>query len=163
MADCYPDSPAFELETVFGLIEATRMAGVPLLNPALRVEAIGFRRWSPGAAETDLAGELWAGVMLTPWFMNLMLLPALPGTLPPVPPGGEIRLALPGGDMPFLAGHEAGLGHYCLCSLFSPVTEFADQDTARETALEILRLMFPPPPPAHAPDLSRRRLFGLGA
>lgn len=153
--------PEARLEAVFTQIAHTRMRDIPIINPALRVEAIGFRRWCPGAAASEVAdGPLWLGVLLTPWFMNLMLLPAGDEALPPVPPGGETLLALPGGDLPFMAGQEDGIGAYRLCSLFSPVLQFTDQDSARATALEVLRLLFPAPE-AGAPDLSRRRLFGL--
>lgn len=45
---------AQKLEAVFGEIARTRMAGMPIVNPALRVEAVGFRegeaRWA-GAYE----------------------------------------------------------------------------------------------------------------
>jgi len=153
----YLDSPGPWLETIFQQIAASRMQDFPLLSPQLSVEAIGFRQWQP---EQDL-GLLWIGVMLTPWFMNLMLLPASDRPLPTVPPGGQINLILPGGPMPFMAGYESALGHYRICSLFSPVTQFVDQDSARQTALEILALMFPPPGPADAPDMSRRHWLRL--
>jgi len=148
--------PGAQLESLFRHIADTRMQGIPILNPALQVEAIGFRQWQ------GPQGLLWVGVLLTPWFMNLLLLPAAADSLPAVPPGGEVVVPLPGDALPFMAGHEAALGDYRLCSLFSPVLQFADQDSARSTAEEILKLMFPPAQPA-APDLSRRRLFGLGA
>jgi [NiFe] hydrogenase assembly HybE family chaperone len=84
-----------------------------------------------------------------------------PDSLPPVPPGGEVVVPLPGDALPFMAGHEAALGDYRLCSLFSPVLQFADQASACNTAEEVLKLLFPAAQPT-APDLSRRRLFGLG-
>ena len=148
-------NPTAQLESLFRQIEQTRMQGIPILNPALQVQAIGFRQWD------GPHGLLWVGVLLTPWFMNLLLLPAAPDSLPPVPPGGEVVVPLPGDALPFLAGHEDALGDYRLCSLFSPVLQFADQASACSTAEEVLKLLFPPVQPA-APDLSRRRLFGLG-
>lgn len=151
----FATTPAPQLEALFRDIAASRMQGIPILNPALQVEAIGFQPWD------GPQGRLWAGVLLTPWFMNLLLLPIDTDSLPPVPPGGEVVVALPGDALPFMAGHEDALGDYRLCSLFSPVLQFADQDSARATALEVLKLLFPPAQPA-APDLSRRRLFGLG-
>ena len=153
--------PDVLLQTVYGHIAQTRMRDFPLGNPRLSVEAIGFRRWRVGACEAEVAdGPLWLGVLLTPWFMNLMLLPAEPGALPAVPAGGDVVLALPGGDLPFMAGSEDGIGDYRLCSLFSPTQQFADQDSARATAQEILRQLFPAAVPG-APDPARRRLFGL--
>ena len=40
-------------------------AGSSFVNPAVEVEAVGFAPWDAH----------WLGVMVTPWFMNLMLLP----------------------------------------------------------------------------------------
>lgn len=148
-------NPAAQLESLFRQIADTRMQGIPILNPALQVQAIGFRQWD------GPHGLLWVGVLLTPWFMNLLLLPAAPDSLPPVPPGGEVVVPLPGDALPFMAGHETALGDYRLCSLFSPVLQFADQASACNTAEEVLKLLFPAAQPT-APDLSRRRLFGLG-
>lgn len=145
----YPQTPALLLETCFQQIAATRMHGVELLNSRLTVEAIGFRRWQ----------DLWVGVLLTPWFMNLMLLPAEENALPPVEPGGQVELAFPGGAIPFMAAREAQLGDYRWCSLVSPVDAFQDQLSARAVAAECLELLFPPLPAV--PDPSRRRLFGL--
>ena len=36
---------AAKLEHVFGVIRDTRMDGVPILNEALPVKAVGFRAW----------------------------------------------------------------------------------------------------------------------
>ena len=73
-SDCADPSPA--LETAFRAV-AARMQGLAFVNPALAVEAIGFAPWS---------GH-WLGVLLTPWFMNLVLAPresgALASTSPP--------------------------------------------------------------------------------
>ena len=59
------DDPASRVERAFAAIAATRMAGLPLCNPALAVEACGFRPWN----------GLWLGVLVTPRAINLMLLP----------------------------------------------------------------------------------------
>ena len=119
------------------------------------MESVGFRRYQ----------GWWAGVLITPWFINLMLLPA-DAPLPDGPAGEERLVALPEGIMPFLPGSEDSIGPYLMCSLFSPLPQFADQQSARDTASEVLRLLFEiPAPPAATPagpDLSRRRLFGLG-
>jgi len=163
MTRCYLETPELELETVFQLIASTRMRDIPILNPQLQVAAIGFRRWQPAASDEGDPSTVWAGVLLTPWFMNLLLLPASAHPLPVVAPGGQTIVHLPGGPMPFMAGHEAALGDYRLCSLFSPVQQFADQESARLTAEEILKQVFPPPLAADAPNLARRRLFGLSA
>ena len=53
------------LESAFRRIAATRMAGLPINHPLLAVEGVGFRLWQ---------GK-WLGVLVTPWAMNLVLLP----------------------------------------------------------------------------------------
>jgi rubredoxin len=53
-------NPAAQLESLFRQIADTRMQGIPILNPALQVQAIGFRQWD------GPHGLLWVGVLLTP-------------------------------------------------------------------------------------------------
>ena len=114
------------LEALYSEIEATRMKDVPILNPALTVAAIGFAPWQ----------EFHLGVLLTPWFMNLMLLPQDAQGFSELKPGvGEKRqIQLPAGQVEFIVGHEQALGYSLSCSLFSPVFEFSDQEAAVETA-----------------------------
>ncbi len=112
------------LEQTFAAIQASRMEGVPVLNSALRVQAIGFRRH----------GGFWFGALLTPWFMNLMLLPSDDGTVEPKKVGSKHQFRFPAGTFEFIAGHEDEIGPYLMCSLFSPVFEFEDHDSAVLTA-----------------------------
>jgi [NiFe] hydrogenase assembly HybE family chaperone len=125
-------NPAARIEAAFRIIHAGRMRGLPLLNPALRVEAVGFRPW-----------ELhWLGVLITPWFMNLMLMPREPGKLRAVAAGDAVAYRFPSGTFEFLSGHDDALGEYQTCSLFSPMFQFTDQEAARLTALAALRSLF---------------------
>ena len=145
----HPHDPSARLREVFSRIQAERMADVPLLNPALTVETVGFRLWQ----------DSWLGVLITPWSMNLL---ALAGVTPFAPLGAHAvdSLTLPDGAVDFHGAFEPALGHYRQASLFSPMWQFAHQDAARTTAEEVMNLLFPAAP---APDLSRRRLFGLRA
>ena len=54
-----------QLAAAFRNVAKERMAGVPLVNETLSVEAVGFTEWD---------GRL-LGVLVAPWFMNLVLLP----------------------------------------------------------------------------------------
>ena len=103
---------------------ATRMAGLPLVNPAIRVEAVGFAPWD----------EHWLGVMVTPWCMNLVLAPRNAAAWLPLPPGAKRGYRFPAGDYEFVGAHDAIAGVYLACSLFSPMHEFADHETARAVA-----------------------------
>ncbi len=120
------------LEAAFGHIERERMADVPLLNDALRVQAVGFR-------DVDDAN---LGVLITPWFMNLMRMPAEGDDVGS--PGEKRFVDLPAGRFEFIAGEEADIGTYQMCSLFSPVFEFADQATAVATAEAVMAQVMTP-------------------
>jgi len=124
--------PTAQVEQVFARIHASRMQGVPFLNGALRVEALGFRRWE----------GRWLGVLITPWFMNLVLLPDEAAAWRHVRYGDSVPYALPAGVFEFISAREPGLGDYQSCSLFSPVFEFADQAGARATARAALVALF---------------------
>jgi [NiFe] hydrogenase assembly HybE family chaperone len=126
-----PD-PSAQVERAFTQILAERMQGLPFLNPALRVEAVGFRRWE----------GRWLGVLITPWFMNLVLLPDEEAAWRHVRYGDSLAYALPAGVFEFISACEPLLGDYQSCSLFSPVFEFADQDGARATAQAALDALF---------------------
>jgi [NiFe] hydrogenase assembly HybE family chaperone len=123
-----PDYLVEGLECQFNKIEQQRMQGLPLLNPALQVEAVGFRVWN----------DLCLGVLITPWFMNLMLIPHEGDSWTERQLGETQTHQLPSGPYEFILGEEEGIGRYQMCSLFSPVFEFADQEAAVETAEQVM-------------------------
>jgi [NiFe] hydrogenase assembly HybE family chaperone len=143
-----------QLAQVFEVIGRTRMAGIPILHPGLAVEAIGF-------APFDASGNSALGILLTPWFMNLIWLPL---TVTEVTQRqGETTVREIGGErFEFIGAEETQFGAYELCSLFSPMFEFPDHATARATAQEVLDTLRRTPA-APAPLLDRRAfLFGRG-
>jgi [NiFe] hydrogenase assembly HybE family chaperone len=119
-----PD-PSTRLEEAFRVVHAQRMLGLPFLNPAISVEAIAFAPWK----------GCWLGVMLTPWSMNLLLTPRDSTAWRPLPLGAKRRYTFPAGDFDFISAEAEAIGDYMTCSLFSPVLEFADHETARRTAV----------------------------
>ena len=108
------------LEAAFNAILQTRMHDVPVLNSALSVQALGFLRYQ----------QDWLGVLITPWFMNLLLLPEPDSTWQTQAPGSKFSLIFPYGVFEFTVANEALLGVYAVCSLFSPMFQFADQAAA---------------------------------
>ena len=141
------------LEARYLDIAATHMAGVPICNPALSVAAEGFRRHSGRAV----------GIVVTPWFMNVVALD-IPGE-PPAPPAraGESRkLALPCGEMELIVGDLPGVGRIDSCSLFSPMQDFADMAAALDAARAAISALFEPEPPAPAPAMDRRAFLRGG-
>ena len=137
-------APWRELERAFAAIGATRMAGLPFLNEALRVEAVAFRRWE----------GRWLGVLITPWFMNLVLLRDEPAAWRPLPVRETCSYALPSGVYDFLGSEEEGVGDFQMCSLFSPMQDFADHDGARAVAQAVMDAIFDPATRSgeHGPD-----------
>ncbi|ROR32535.1 [NiFe]-hydrogenase assembly chaperone HybE [Inmirania thermothiophila] len=145
------------LERVFERIHRESMQGLPLVNPALRVRAVGFRRLAD-------AGR-WVGVLVTPWFMNLMVLSDGTRPLPEAATGERVTLRFPSGAYRFTAGEVEEVGRYLFCSLASPVHCFPDAETAERTAAEVMELLLRAPEGAQeapAPDPGRRGLLGLG-
>ena len=113
-------------------VAATRMDGLAFVNPALIVEAVGFAPWQ---------GH-WLGVLVTPWFMNLVLMPREPAAWHAIAAGETRHHVFPAGVFEFIGSRDAALGDYQACSLFSPMFEFADHAGARATALAALEALF---------------------
>lgn len=160
---------AASIEAAFERIRTDRMQGVPILNPRLTVAVVGLRPH----------GEAWLGALVTPWFINLLLLPRSvesQSAWPALLPGTSCAHDFPAGRFEFLVGSEPGVGTFQMCSLFSPVLEFEDQSAARIAADAALSALFeaeraepPAPPPSTAlageaacrEDLSRRGFLRL--
>ncbi len=116
------------LEMHFRRVHTTQMQDVPILNPQLQVEAVGFQTLP------DHAG--WVGVLITPWFMNLLW---IADTAEPFVSGNTRLLALPAGEYRLSANHAPAVGTFYSTSLLSPVLQFADHATAVLTAQQILQ------------------------
>lgn len=122
------EHPYQRLETTFSYIQRERMEGVPVLNERLCVKAIGFHEWN----------GYQLGILITPWFMNLMLLPATVKVSNESKIGDIQTHIFPSGAYDFIVGYEEQFGVYLSCSLFSPMFEFEDQEAADLTAQEAL-------------------------
>lgn len=133
-------NPGPALEAVYREIQRERMAGLPIVNPALEVEAYDFARF----------GGFWLGVLITPWFMNLILLPG-ESPLPQLAEGASHSWLFPCGSIRFVAGFEDGVGAYQACSLFSPMGVFPDQAEARAAAKAALEALSSVQPATAAP------------
>lgn len=131
------------VETVFSHIAETRMDGVPILNPALGVAMSEMKRFD----------AYHTGILVTPWFMNLLLFPMeTPAT--PMRVGLKRNIALPSGMYEAVWSHEDALGGYWSISLFSPMFEFEEMEIALETARLSMELMFSAPDEEDTPDFA---------
>lgn len=143
------------LEAQFRVIAATRMADMPMCHPGLQVAAVGF--------EPDPAGGA-VGVLITPWFMNLLWLPDPDSDQPALRVGDTQARNVGCERFDFIGGHEDGVGAFQACSLFSPMFEFADQAAVLATAQAVLdHLRQPPAAPVPPQPVPARRAFLLGA
>ena len=144
------NASVLRLEHVFEDISNSRMAGLPMTHPGLRVQAIGFAPYDDAAL---------LGVLVTPWFMNLVLLPL---DEPVERAGiGEMRMRRLGGlEFQFVGASIAGIGAYEAASLYSPMFEFADQHAAVATAVEVLKQLRPETAVAGPVAARRGFLFG---
>lgn len=139
------------LERRYKAIAAERMAGLPIMNLALDVRAAQVRAWQ----------HQWITALVTPWFLNLVILPANPSAVhelgaDTIKVGSKQVVALPGGNFEFIGSHDEELGAYAMCSLFSPVFEFADQETAAAAAEAALSaVMEDADPGPHDEDMMR--------
>jgi [NiFe] hydrogenase assembly HybE family chaperone len=140
--------PAVRLEAAFRDIHGQRMRGLPFVNEALQVEAVNFQRWE----------GRWLGALITPWFMNLVLLPDAPAAWRSLALRAEASYEFPAGVFEFIGGFEPAIGEFQSCSLFSPMFEFEGQDAARATAAAALAALFDGRSRAGAEGPGTRRL-----
>ena len=159
------------LEDVFADIYASKMRGLPFVNEALNVKAVGFCMFE---------GQL-VGALVTPWFMNLIVLPGAGADWSGVVSGSKKLLDFPSGSYEFTAALRDGgveaLPGYWACSLFSPMFNFTTMLQALDTAQAAVRGLLDPAlnpqasaaqtgahapqadHPADTPDMGRRGLL----
>lgn len=136
------NDPSSLIVSFYDKVWREQMQDLPFVNPALSVEAVGFRR-----VDRD-----WVGIVITPWFINVFLLPG-GGTLWQDLPSGEQRgVVFPVGQLDFIADNnpdpEAPITAFQYCPLIHPVQHLADQATSREAAEAALVALFTAPPAA---------------
>jgi [NiFe] hydrogenase assembly HybE family chaperone len=135
----------------FECILDERMRDLPFVNPNMQVEAVGFREYDNRPL----------GVLITPWFMNLVMLPA-DDDWNESAQGSVVAIDFPSGSVEFTVCADEVMGTYLSAILFRSVTDIPDQQTARELAVEVMKELF-----TKARDkntVSRRALFtGLKA
>ena len=111
------------------------MRDLPIYNDKVAIEAIGFRM----SDEAELLG-----VVLTPWFMNLIMLPVEPAPMDMAAVGRTVSVELPAGERAFVIGGDEVIGLYKAHSLHSPVLNFTLPGQARAEAQRMLSLLMTP-------------------
>lgn len=138
----HASDPTDAVERTFFRVLRERMHDVPILNPALNVEAVDFQRWQ----------RHWLGVLVTPWCMSLLLVPGSADDWVVAGDNQRRFLKFPAGDFAFLDSHEDDLGDFQTCSLFSPMGSFSSQAQALQTARASLLALMSPQAQAAAPQ-----------
>ncbi len=128
------------------------MIGLPVHNDRLEIAAIGFREHQ----------DHYFGVMVTPWSMNLTLVPKDPDAPAPGALGASRTHSFPSGQYSFIIGRMDGVGILETCSLFSPMDEFDDPEVVRAVAEAALEGVYEAPEPQPKKKaVSRRFLLTL--
>ncbi len=136
----------------FERILNTHMRGLPILNPRMAVEAVGTRSF----------GEHRICVLITPWFMNLVLLPGTEEWVS-VEQGESFSIEFPREALDFNVSRDDAIGTFLSAVLFRTVTDFPDQETARAVALEVMENLFVSDKEPGPKVINRRSLLtGLG-
>ncbi len=115
-------------------VAAGDMSALPGFTPELTLEAVGFREWEGHGL----------GVLIAPWFMNLILLPGPDDDWTTVDPREGCEWKLPTELIVFHPCALEGPGLHLTAPLFTDLRGFSDQDTARAVAREVMRHLFEP-------------------
>ncbi|CAC9437403.1 Rubredoxin [uncultured Gammaproteobacteria bacterium] len=121
------------LKSHYQYVHTHKMNGIPILNNRLEVETVGFVNW--GEENGEFASEV--GILITPWFMNIVLLPKTT-MQQKTRVGKTVDILFPDGEYSFLTQLDNDFGVYLTCSLFSPMFDFNTQVQAIETAEAIM-------------------------
>lgn len=129
-----------KLEQVFDHIAQTRMAGLPICNPALRAQVVGLREWQ----------ETCVGVLITPWTISLVLMPGEKTSLKTLGAEEKMTWEFPSGKYEFMGLNEPALGACQIRSLISPVIDVGSQEDAVNIARQVMEALFVPAPVSDA-------------
>jgi [NiFe] hydrogenase assembly HybE family chaperone len=141
------------LEAAFVEIAQRRMAGVALMHPRVQVQATQF---------VAQGAQLAVGILITPWFMNLLRLPLTRSDHCQV--GSKATHSLGDYAVEFTSAFEPAIGGFESCSVYSPLTMFEDHAAVWATAQALMRTLLASSTDGSRTTLSRRAvLFGRGS
>ena len=119
-----------QLDSVFNDILVNEMAGLPLLNPKINVEVLGFQEFEGRTI----------GIVISPWLMSLVMLPSsqLGDDWSKFEIGQQHIHTFPSGDFKFLVNEFKGIGICQVHAIHSPMASFFSHDHARVTAFQFM-------------------------
>jgi [NiFe] hydrogenase assembly HybE family chaperone len=120
---------ALLLETCFTKILHENMQGINILNHELDVEAVEFQEWD----------DRIMGMMITPWFVSLIILPKAEENWEGGRLGEKENMSFPSRDCEMMLNEIEGFGLCKTHSIYSPCTDLPNQESARIAAAMFLR------------------------
>jgi [NiFe] hydrogenase assembly HybE family chaperone len=120
------------LVTDFTEVWHSKMRDLPMVNKLLHVQAVGWK----------IHEGRPLGVLISPWFMNLIQLPTEGEDWSDLVAGAKEVLPFPSGEYEFIHNTREKTGGYKACSLFSPMSEFNTQKQAVEVAEAVMQALF---------------------
>jgi len=132
-----PEVVSTIIEKTFERILAENMQGIPILNSRISVQALGFQEYQ---------GRV-IGIIITPWLMNLVLLPSSEEDWSDLVLGHKETHEFPAGKYKFLVNEIDGIGFCQTYSLFSPMNNFVSQEQAVVAAQNFLDKLYVSPQP----------------
>ena len=154
MNDHLVDLRISSLSVRFREIGDAQMRDLPFYNANLEVEAFGF---------SSFDDDSLIGVLITPWFMNLVVLPLSFEALQANRHGQSRAILLPSGARKFRYGGDEVVGAFWAESLHSPMQKFASPAHARGEARARLAEALKRRPALPAAPSPSRRAFLMGA
>jgi len=124
-----PEQAASKLEACFNRIWKDSMEGIQILNNDLVVEAVEFQQWDNRVV----------GMMVTPWFINLIMLPKEEENWEKEELGAREKFNFPQKECLMTINDTQGFGYCKTFSLYSPVNDFPNPESARIAAAIFLR------------------------
>lgn len=121
-----------DLVADFAEVFNSTMRDTPMVNHALHVQAVGFQPYEGG----------FLGILVAPWFMNLVFLP--PAGRAALPATSKEVMEFPAGRYEFIHNKRELTGAYSACSMFSPMGDFTSQLQAVDVAHALMAELFKP-------------------
>lgn len=138
----WANDPSLALLRHFRYVRDTRMAGLPFLNNSVDVCVADCRR----------VGGDWLAAVVTPWSIQLVLLPGGGALWQDASSGVRCAISLPAGEMLFIgeadeenAEHDECVAAFLYCPLISPLEGIAGTDAACVIARDALVAALSPP------------------
>ncbi len=126
-----PEQIAATIEKTFTKIHLEKMQGIPILNPAIEIQAVGFQHYQ----------DRVIGVIITPWLMNVVILPAEHEDWSGMELGHKQPHKFPSKTCKFMINHIEGIGSCQTHSLYSPMRDFACHEQALSMAQDFLETL----------------------